>query len=378
MGAPESMESLLALFREVSDPRKDRTKYYPLEEVLFLVLCAMISGVNHMTEIARFGEAKLDWLRTILPYANGTPSHDTIGRILGQLDPDQLEVMFRRWMTNVAATLEGVVAVDGKTLRRAIRRGEKQSFVHMVSAFCVANGLVYGQLKSEGKSNEIATIPKLLQHLWLKEAIVTVDAIGCQEKIVKQIVDQDGDFVICVKRNQQTLRKDLETAFHDVDEGPKNPRVSSHETEKVEHGRGEWRRCEIMSANQVLTHKQKWESVRTLIRIRYERIVSGKKQLEQRYYISSIEDLGAARALELTRSHWAIENRLHWNLDVSFREDECRVYAKNAAENLVVIRHIALNLIRAAKFIQGGVTSRRMQSAYSDSVREKVLCAGLN
>ena len=317
-------------------------------------------------------------MRTVLPFKNGIPSHDTIGRVLGLLDPDALEEMFRRWMTGVASTLEGVVAIDGKTLRRAIRRGDKQAFVHMVSAFSAANGLVYGQLKTDEKSNEIRAIPQLLKHLCLNGVVVTIDAAGCQEKIVKQIVEQGGDFVIGVKANQPTLQEDIRVAFHKVDMHVGGGFRSTVETEKPAHGRGEWRRCEVLSVTAALTHAEKWASVRSLIRVTSERIVKGNKTLKSRYYICSIEPLDASRALEMTRRHWAIENRLHWNLDVSFREDECRVYAANAAENLVVVRHIALNLLRSVKGIDGGIVSRRMQSAYNDAVREKVLCAGLN
>ena len=378
MGEPESAESLVALFAALKDPRIDRTKAYPLEEILFLVLAAVISGVNHVAEISRFGNAKLGWLRTVLPFEHGIPSHDTIGRVLGLLDPDALEAMFRRWMTGVASTLKGVVAVDGKALRRAIRRGEKQAFVHMVSAFSAANGLVYGQLKTDEKSNEITAIPELLKHLCLNGVVVTIDAAGCQEKITKQIVEQGGDFVISVKANQPTLQEDIDVAFHDVDINGGDGFASTHETEKLAHGRGEWRRCEVLPAMKALAHAEKWEPVRSLIRVTSERIVKGSKTLESRYYISSLENFDAERALAMIRSHWSIENRLHWNLDVSFREDECRVYAANAAENLVVVRHIALNLLRSVKGVNGGIASRRMQSAYDDTVREKVLCAGLN
>jgi len=378
MGEPETVESLVVLFRELPDPRIDRTKAYPLDELLLLVLCGVVSGANHVTEIAGFGEAKLDWLRTILPYANGVPSHDTIGRVLGQLDPNALEAMFRQWMTDVAATLVGVVAVDGKTLRRAIRRGESRAFVHMVSAFSAANGLVYGQVKTDEKSNEITAIPELLKHLCLSGAIVTIDAAGCQENIIKQIVEQGGDFVIGVKANQPTLQEDIDVAFHSVDLDSESNFASTYEVEKPAHGRGEWRRCEVLPAINALTHAEKWEPVKSIIRVTSERILGDKKTLDSRYYISSIEDLNAAKALDMVRNHWAVENRLHWNLDVSFREDECRVYAKNASENLVVVRHIALNLLRSVKSVKGGIGARRMQSAYSDAIRMKVLCAGLN
>ena len=183
MGDAQSMESLISLFEGLDDPRVERTRDYSLAEILFLVLSAVVSGVNFLTEVEKFGDAKLEWLRGILPYCNGIPSHDTIGRVLGMLDPDELERMFVSWMTATAKEVEGVVAVDGKAVRRAIARGDKQSFVHMVSAFASANSLVLGQVKVEEKSNEITAIPRLLDLLHLKGAIVTIDAAGCQEAI---------------------------------------------------------------------------------------------------------------------------------------------------------------------------------------------------
>ena len=248
----------------------------------------------------------------------------------------------------------------------------------MVSAFSVANGLVYGQIKTDEKSNAIPAIAELLKHLCLKGVVVTIDAAGCQEKITKKIVEQGGDFIIGVKANQPTLQQDIDVAFHDVDINGGKGLASISEAENLAHGRGEWRRCEVVSATKKLTHSEKWKPMRSLIRVTSERIVKSSKKLESRYYMSSFKDFDAERALAMTRSHWSIENRLHWNLDVSFQEDKCRVYAANTVENLVVVRHIALHLLRSVKDVDGGIVSRRMQSAYDDTVREKVLCTGLN
>lgn len=379
MGQPEKVESLVELFRGLKDPRVERTKDYPLEEILFLVLAAVVSGVNHLTRVETFGETKLEWLRTILPYKNGVPSHDTIGRVLGQLDPDALEKMFIRWMNGAAVAAAGVVAIDGKTLRRAIKRGEGRSLVHMVSAFCAANGLVYGQVKADEKSNEITAIPELLNLLCLKGAIVTIDAAGCQTAIIEKIVERNGDFIIAVKGNQKTLLEDIDIAFHDVDIRSGWEAASVHETETLAHGRGEWRKCEVLPAKGHISHAAKWSLVETLVRVTTERRLDQTTRPEPhvRYYISSLAALDAKRALEATRSHWSIENNLHWQLDVSFREDECRVHAENAAENLVVIRHIALNLLRSVKGLSNSLSTRRGQAAWSDAAREKVLLAKL-
>ena len=378
MGEPQPMEPLISMFQGLEDPRVDRTKDYPLEEILFLVLSAVVSGVNFLTEVEKFGNAKLEWFRTIVPYKNGIPSHDTIGRVLGMLDPDALEAMFASWMASIAESIEGVVAVDGKTLRRAIARGEDRAFVHMVSAFASANSLVLGQVKTGEKSNEITAIPRLLELLHLEGAIVTIDAEGCQEAIANKIHERGGDFVLAVKSNQPTLFEDIAVAFHEVDIAGKQEFDSQFETEEVGHGRGEYRRCETLAADDALTHKEKWKHVRTLIRVTSERRGVGEPTTNERVFVSSVEALDAERALALTRAHWSIENRLHWNLDVSFREDECRVYAANAAENLVVVRHIALNLLRSVQGLSGGIASKRNQAAWTDSVRERVLCAPLD
>ena len=378
MGEPETVESIVEMFAQIPDPRIDRTKKYSLEEVLFLVLSAVMSGVNHLTKIQDFGEVKLDWLRTILPYKNGVPSHDTICRILGSLEPDILEQLFIRWMER-AATLEGVVAIDGKTLRGAIRRGEKDSFIHMVSAFSAENGLVYAQVKTDEKSNEITAIPPLLELLSLNGAIVTIDAAGCQTAITEKLMERGGDYLIAVKGNQKTLHEDLQLAFHDSDIRNGDDFVSVYETEELSFGRGEWRKCEVLREPGALSHQEKWSHVRTLVRVTSERRLKkdSKPRPFERYYICSIPDLDAKKALEMTRAHWSIENRLHWQLDVSFREDECRVSAANAAENLVVVRHIALNLLRAVEGLPKGIATRQNHAAWDDSSREKIICAGL-
>lgn len=380
MGEPEQVETLIALFKELEDPRIDRTKGYPLEEILFLVLAGVVSGVNHLTRIELFGKTKLDWLRTILPYENGVPSHDTIGRVLGLLDPDELEPMFVRWMNGAAAAIEGVVAIDGKTARGAVRRGDNRSFVHMVSAFCVANGLVYGQVKVNEKSNEITAIPKLLDLLSVKGALVTIDAMGCQVAIAEKIAERGGDFLIAAKGNQETLFEDLGVAFHDVDIRGGDGFASSHETEELAHGRGEWRKCDVLDAEGHITHFDKWELVKSIVRVQSERRLTktAEPEVHSRYYISSLEAPDACKVLEATRNHWAIENNLHWQLDVSLCEDQCRVYAENAAENLVVVRHIALNLLRSVKGLAGGIGAKQGQAAWSDAAREKILHAGLN
>ena len=375
MGEDQDMETLLELFAQIEDPRVKRSREYSLAEILFLVLAAVVSGMNHFTHVEDFGKLKLEWLRTILPYENGVPSHDTIGRVLGQLDPDALEVMFLKWMNGVAKNLEGVVAVDGKTLRGAIKRGDKRAFVHMVSAFGSANGLVYGAVKTAEKSNEIEAIPRLLELLHLNGAIVTIDAMGCQAEVMNKIIDRGGDFVIAVKQNQPTLGNDIDIAFHDIDIRGGEGFASTAEVEEPAHGRGEWRRAETLAADGHIQDVGKWPHIKTIVRITAERRVNGQVTQETRLFASSIAGLPAARAIELVRAHWGIENRLHWVLDVAFQEDAARVWAANAAENLVVVRHLALNMLRSVKGLSGGIARLRNQAGLSDEIRMKVLAA---
>lgn len=375
MGGEKDVETLSELFSRLEDPRVERTREYSLAEILFLVLAAVVSGMNHLTHVEDFGKLKLEWLRTILPYENGVPSHDTIGRVLGKLDPDALQAVFLEWMNGVASRLDGVVAVDGKTLRGAIRRGEKRAFVHMVSAFGSANGLVYGAVKTAEKSNEIEAIPRLLELLHLKGAIVTIDAMGCQAEIMNKIIDRGGDFVIAVKQNQPTLGDDIDIAFHDVDIRGGEGYASTAEIEQPAHGRGEWRRAETLAADGHIQHVEKWPHIKTIIRITAERRVNGQVTQETRLFASSIAELPADRAIELVRAHWGIENRLHWVLDVAFQEDAARVWAANAAENLVVVRHLALNMLRSNHGIPGGIARLRNKAGLSDEVRMKVLSA---
>lgn len=377
MGEPETVESLLPLFELVEDPRMDRTKGYPLSEILFLVLSAVVSGVNFLTEIEKFGEAKLDWFRKFMPYENGIPSHDTIGRVLGLIDPDALERMFQAWMEAAASAMEDVIAVDGKTLRGAIKRGNDRSFVHMVSAFASTNAVVLGQVRTSEKSNEISAIPQLLETLHLKGNVVTIDAIGCQTRIARQIAQAGGDFVIAVKDNQPTLHADVIDAFREVDSAETGAFHSQCVVEgKKAHGREERRECHILRAQDLLEQPDKWTDVKSLVRVVARRTVGNKEsEVSERYFISSISELSADRALAITRAHWAIENQLHWSLDVAFREDDCRIYAENAAENLVVVRHVALNMLRSVQGLSGGIASKRNQAAWTDEVRERVLCA---
>jgi predicted transposase YbfD/YdcC len=262
LGEYERVETLMALFDALPDPRVERTRAYSLAEILFLVLSAAVSGVNTLTGIEDLGEAKLEWLRTFLPYEAGVPSHDTIGRVLGMLDPDAFEELFLDWMKTTALRIDEVVAIDGKTLRGAIRRGDSKSLVHMVTAFGTANGVVYGTQKTNEKSNEITAVPRLLRLLHIRGAIVTMDAMGCQSSTLDETVERGGNYVVAVKSNQPTLANDIDIAFDEADRKPTtNLITSTAETDGPSHGRGETRRCDVIDAKRWISDKSKWTSV---------------------------------------------------------------------------------------------------------------------
>lgn len=371
--------SLLEYFAKVPDPRLERSQLHPLASVLVLSLCAVICGANSFVGIEYFGNAREAWLRTFLDLPNGIPSHDTLGRIFAMLDPGGLERAFREWVAAIATLTKGeVVAIDGKTLRRSFRNAGSGAFVHMVSAWAAGNQMVLGQVKTEEKSNEITAIPRLLELLQIHGCLVTIDAMGCQKEIAQKIVDSKADYLLAVKDNQPTLTAAVTAVF---DEALRDPDFceAHHQTESKGHGRTEVRRCWTLGIDaECGAPFDQWPMLKGIVRVEAERTVAGKTSLEHRYYISSRSKLSAKAALAASRSHWGIENQLHWVLDVGFREDDCRVRAGNAAENFAVIRHIAVNLL---KTVQGGlkkngklgVYNKRLLAGWDDSYLLRVL-----
>lgn len=364
----EVMASISAIFSAIPDPRIDRTKEHPLVSILVLSLCAVICGAGGFVAIEQFGRAKEAWLRTIIDLPNGIPSHDTIGRVFSALDPRALAEAFRKWTEAVAVrTDRDVVAIDGKTLRRSFRDAGKKAFVHMVSAWSTANHMVLGQVKTEEKSNEITAIPRLLELLHLKGCIVTIDAMGCQKDIAKRIVDAGADYVLAVKDNQPSLHALLKTFKEDLaaEEVPATG-VSYHEETSKGHGRTETRRCWVTEDCRWVPQTTEWAGLMSVAVIESERNVNGTTSLEHRYYISSCRNVGASVIADAVRSHWHIENKLHWVLDVSFREDDCRIRVGNAAENFAVLRHLSVNLLRASTSIRVGIANRRLRAGWDD------------
>ena len=365
-----STASILEYFAKVPDPRIDRARLHPLASVLVLSICAVICGANSFVSIEHFGTARQAWLKTFLDLPHGIPSHDTIGRIFGMLDPKALEQAFCDWATALSTLTKGeVVAIDGKTLRRSFKSAGCSAFVHMVSAWAAGNQMVLGQVKTEEKSNEITAIPRLLELLQITGCLVTIDAMGCQKEIAKKIVESKADYMLAVKDNQPALATAIEGIFEQALNDPDFASPSNHhETKDKGHGRVDVRRAWTMNIDaECGAPFDQWSNLRGIVLVETERTIAGKTSREHRHYITSRTDLTAKSALDAARSHWGIENRLHWVLDVAFREDDCRVRAGNAAENFAVIRHIAVNLLKA---VQGGLNGKKL------GVANKRLLAG--
>ena len=373
----ENAASVMEYLSKIPDPRMERTRFHSLTDILMLSLCAIICGANGFVAIEEFGQLKEEWLKTFLDLPNGIPSHDTIGRVFAMLNPKTLEAMFRAWMRGVAELTSGeVVAIDGKTLRRSFRKAGSGIFVHMVSAWATRNSVVLGQVKTEEKSNEITAIPELLGLLFIKGCIVTIDAMGCQKDIAAKIVDAEADYCLAVKDNQPTLRADIVEAFQSARAEPaKLAAMNYAETHDKGHGRTETRRCWTVDVADRISQADQWKNLRKLALVEVERTVGGTTSNEQRCYISSCRDLTAIKALDTVRAHWGIENKLHWVLDVAFREDDCRVRAGNAAENYAVLRHISVNLLKAVKTTKVGIQLRRLRAGWNSSFLLEVLNA---
>ena len=369
--------TLVEHFAEVDDPRIDRTKEHLLIDMIVIAICAILCGADDWVAVAKFGHAKYDWFKTFLRLPNGNPSHDTFGRVCARLDAESFHQAFLNWIQAVSVlTLEQIVAMDGKTLRRSHDKRLGQGAIAMVSVWATANRLVLGPVKTDEKSNEITAIPELLRVLELSGCIVTIDAMGCQTKIVEQIVSQGADYLIAVKANQGHLYDDVRELFADARETKfKGIRHDHHRTTNKGHGRIEIRNCWTMADSDYLDYlrgRQHWKGLPTLVMVESQRRIGRKRTSDTRYFIASLDN-DAERALHTVRSHWGIENELHWVLDIAFREDDCRVRKDNAPQNFAVLRHIALNLLKQEKTTPRGTKNKRFKAGWDNDYLLKLL-----
>jgi len=360
-------ESIVFLdhFAELRDPRQQGKVLYPLAEVLLLCLLAVLAGAETFVDIALFGEKKLHLLRRLLPYVNGTPPHDRLGEIFAALDAEAFQRCFVSWVAAITNIPAEIIAIDGKTSRRSYTKKGANDAIHIVSAFAARQRLVLAQTKVEEKSNEIVAIPKLLAMLSLQGAIVTIDAIGCQKEIAKQIVDKGADYVLALKGNQGTLRADVELfAAEQKANGFKDTTVSRHETVDGDHGRVETRKYTVLHDISWLKERHNWPGLSSIVMVESTRETGPKIETETRFYIASLQDT-ADQIATAVRTHWAIENSLHWVMDMVFRDDDCRVREGNAAANFVTLKHMAHNLARRGPGNMS-IRARRKAAAWDD------------
>lgn len=357
----------------------ERTKLHRLSDILMITLCAVICGADEWTEIELFGKAKFNWLRTFLELPHGIPSHDTFGRVFSRLNPEQLEQCFMRWMQALAQASSGrLIAIDGKTLRRSFDKAQGKAAIHMVSAWCQTNHLVLGQLATDAKSNEITAIPQLMKMLDISDSVVTIDAMGCQKAIARQIVEQDGHYVLQVKGNQQTLHDLLIETFDELTRRPiPGVACSFHEEVNSGHGRVETRRAWTTEWTDWYAQRADWAKLRSFVCVESERTVDGRTSIDRRYYISDLAGVGADTMLGYVRGHWGIENQLHWSLDVAFREDTLRQRVGHSAGNLSRIRRLALNLLRRDKTCKVGIKGKRLKACLKENYLLRILGQGI-
>lgn len=364
----EPQKNLVEHFAGVSDPRGRPNREHKFIDIMVIAICAAICGADDWVSVEQFGLAKQAWFEGFLELPNGIPSHDTFWRVFRHLDAEQFQESFMQWIASVQTRTQGeVIAVDGKQLRRSHDASAGKAAIHMVSAWATSNGLVLGQRKVDEKSNEITAIPDLLQTLEVSGCIVTIDAMGCQTKIAETIVKKDADYVLALKGNHSLLHEDMVLLFDDLAQSGFKVFPCDHaKTVDKDHGRIEIRQAWSLAAPHLIENLRtahKWPKLTTLVKVQSERYLDGKHSLETRYYISSLKTT-AADILRITRTHWAIENSLHWVLDIAFREDECRLRKDNGAQNFAVLRHIALSLLKQDTTLKVGIKNKRLRAGW--------------
>lgn len=364
---------IVEIFDELEDWRVSRRKLHKLSDILFISLCAMLSGADSFTEIEEFGKDRYLWLSEHLDLVHGIPSHDTFRRIFIEIEPKSFGSVFQTWTEGISELSKGeLINLDGKQLRGTKDLAAGRYGFYLVGAWAHQNGLCLAQERVDEKSNEIMALPEILKLLDIEDCIITIDAIGTQRKIASQIIDQKGDYILAVKENQGTLFQEIEAFF---EEEAKTDFLFVHLEQDNDwdkgHGRIEGRLCSFSTDVQTLTQAHKWKGIKSMIRIEAQRIIADKKETNTRYYISSL-DTSAKHLNKCIRSHWSIENSLHWVLDMVFNEDRSRIRTGHAPENMAIIRKWALNLIKMNKG-KYSVKAARLKAAWNTQVLEQIV-----
>ena len=360
---------LRSVFSQIDDPRSDINKLHKLEDILLIGIISVICAADTWKNMETYAKAKEDFLRSFLELPNGIPSDDTFNRVFSSINSEQFEACFVDWVSHLVNLTNGeVIPIDGKTIRGAKSNGKKSPF-HMVSAWATNNNLVLGQVKVSEKSNEITAIPKLLELITVKGCTITIDAMGCQQDIATKIIEQEANYVLAVKENQKQLYQDIQDEFR----FGKN--IQTDISEELDHGRIETRKCSVISTFEFIENKEEWTGLKSIVKIESTReFKNSEKPTEYatRYYISSL--LAGAKELQSTiRSHWGIENKLHWILDVAFSEDASRKRAGNASQNFSILNKIALNLLKNDTSERQGIKGKRLKAAYDQNYLIKIL-----
>jgi len=358
-----------SIFSNIDDPRSDINKLHRLDDILLIGIIAVICAADTWKDMETYAKAKEDFLRSFLSLPNGIPSDDTFNRVFSSLDSKQFEDCFVDWVLGLLDLTDGeVIPIDGKTLRGAKANGKK-SPIHMVSAWASKNNMVLGQVKVSEKSNEITAIPKLLELIAVKGCVITIDAMGCQEKITKAIIKQEADYILAVKENQKQLHQDV------IDEFRFGKNIKNHTHQDLGHGRIETRKCSVIDTFEFIKNLDKWKGLKSIIKVESIREFKNSnrpKEMATKYYISSLET-NAETLQKMIRMHWGIENKLHWVLDVAFSEDASRKRTGNAAQNFSMLSKIALNLLRKDTQTKQGLKGKRLKAAYDNIYMLKIL-----